>query len=80
MIEGLKSGNDAARATEQVTVSLGKPYEIEGNPVTMTSTVGCAIYPGQGDALEDLLEEADADMYRKKSQRAVVANDRPSAD
>jgi diguanylate cyclase (GGDEF)-like protein len=80
VIEGLKSGNDAARATEQVTVSLGKPYEIEGNPVTMTSTVGCAIYPDQGETLEDLLEEADADMYRKKSQRAVVANDRPAAD
>jgi GGDEF domain-containing protein len=46
----------------------------------MTSTVGLAIYPGHGTSLDELLEEADADMFRNQAQRPLGAEDHSSAD
>lgn len=67
LIEGLRTEDDANRAADFLTASLGAPYDIDGENVTVTSTVGSAVFPRQGETLEDLLKEADAAMYRNKS-------------
>lgn len=74
VIEGLQGEEDATRTAEFLTASLAAPYEIDSEKVTVTSTVGCSIFPNQGDTMEILLKEADADMYRKKSDRLGPAD------
>jgi len=69
IIEGLKGPEDAARTTEFLTASLAAPYEIDSEKIEITSSVGCAVFPSQGDTLETLLKEADAAMYRRKNER-----------
>jgi diguanylate cyclase (GGDEF)-like protein len=71
VIEGLQGVEDAARATEFLAATLAAPYDVDREKVQVTSTVGCAVFPSHGDTLEDLLKEADAAMYRKKSANAA---------
>jgi len=80
VIEGLRAQEDATRAADFLTASLGAPYEVNDQKVRVTSTVGCAIFPTQGDTLEDLLKEADAAMYRKKNGKHDPADLFPPAD
>lgn len=67
VIEGLQDEEGAIHTTDFLTAALAAPYEIDGQKVTVTSTVGCAIFPIHGDSLDALLREADLAMYRKKS-------------
>ena len=71
VIEGLQEAGGANRTTDFLTATLAAPYEIDGEKVRVTSTIGCAVFPSHGDTLEVLLKEADAAMYRKKSANVV---------
>jgi diguanylate cyclase (GGDEF)-like protein len=80
VIEGLQGEENATRTTDFLTASLAAPYEVDGKKVTVTSTVGCAIFPNQGDTLEALLKEADSAMYRKKSSKYKLRDALPAAN
>ena len=79
VIEGLQGEEDANRTTDFLTATLAAPYEVDGEKVRVTSTVGCAVFPSHGDTLEVLLKEADAAMYRKKSEKLRPADDLQAA-
>ncbi|MFT4581393.1 MAG: diguanylate cyclase (GGDEF)-like protein [Gammaproteobacteria bacterium] len=46
---------------------VSEPYEIEGNEVFITASIGIAIYPDDGNSQADLLRLADAAMYEAKN-------------
>ena len=46
--------------------SMQQPYEIEGRELTISVSVGIAIYPEDGADFEALLKKADMAMYRAK--------------
>lgn len=52
----------ATRLLEQVAL----PYEINGANLTITGSLGIAIYPTDGDTLDTLMMRADSAMYRAK--------------
>ena len=79
VLEGLQGEGSANRTTDFLTATLAAPYEVDGEKVRVTSTVGCAVFPGHGDTLEVLLKEADAAMYRKKSEKLRPADDLQAA-
>ena len=74
VIEGLQGEEDATRTADFLTATLAAPYEVDSKKVKVTSSVGCAIFPSQGDTMDVLLKEADAAMYRKKSDRLGLAD------
>lgn len=45
---------------------FAKPFELEGKTVSVTPSVGFAIYPEDGDEGDTLLKHADESMYRSK--------------
>ena len=61
------SGADgAARVAKKILKSLSLPYCIEQHELTITPSLGIAMYPADGDSYEALSMCADAAMYRAK--------------
>ncbi|MFT4562554.1 MAG: diguanylate cyclase (GGDEF)-like protein [Gammaproteobacteria bacterium] len=46
---------------------VSKPFEIEGNEVFITASIGIAMFPDDGESQSDLLRLADAAMYEAKN-------------
>ena len=48
--------------------TVGKPYVVEYRTVSITPSVGIAVYPGEGANAEELISNADMAMYRAKER------------
>lgn len=58
--------NGAAHTAEKVIDSISQPYHIQDHELTITPSIGIALYPIDGTSLETLLQSSDAAMYRAK--------------
>lgn len=67
VLEGLKTPSDSGRVAAALIAALDSPLEINGQPLTIGSTIGIATYPEDGDSVELLLKRADIAMYHGKS-------------
>lgn len=56
----------AAHVAEKLLESALQPYHIEQYELTITPSIGIAMYPGDGDDFDTLSKRADAAMYRAK--------------
>ncbi|GAA0207188.1 hypothetical protein GCM10010492_00840 [Saccharothrix mutabilis subsp. mutabilis] len=72
------TGEPEARAVaEEVLAAIGSPFEVAGEPVRVTGSVG-VVAVRRGHRVEELLRDADVAMYRAKAagrSRAVVYHD-----
>ena len=60
------SAEDAAMIAEKVIEVVSQPYEIEGHTVSITTSVGVALYPTHGWDSPTLMESADLALYEAK--------------
>ena len=58
----------AARLAERIVTALGDAIEIDGRKLAANACVGVAIYPTDGADGEKLISNADAALYRAKSE------------
>ena len=58
---------DSTSLARFVVSELGKPYEVEGQHLCISASVGIALYPSGGEGLDDLLRSADIALYYVKS-------------
>ncbi|MGR8930073.1 MAG: bifunctional diguanylate cyclase/phosphodiesterase [Gammaproteobacteria bacterium] len=58
----------AAVVAQKLLITLAKPYRIEDNELTLTASIGIAMYPTDGENLESLAKNADTAMYRVKQE------------
>lgn len=49
-----------------ILTSLSKRYNIEGNEVYLSASIGVTVYPDDGVTINDLLRNADSAMYKAK--------------
>ncbi|MEW7987077.1 MAG: EAL domain-containing protein [Candidatus Thiodiazotropha sp.] len=68
LMEGLKQEQDASRLAEKIQKMLAKPLTVDGHELYVTSSIGISIYPDNGKTSKDLLRNADAAMYKAKSE------------
>jgi diguanylate cyclase (GGDEF)-like protein/PAS domain S-box-containing protein len=62
------SSTEAAAAfAEEVVALLREPIAIDDHRVVLAASIGTAIYPSDGDNIEDLLRHADLAMYKAKA-------------
>lgn len=52
----------------QIISAIGHPYEIEGEPVRISASIGVALYPDHGEESKSLLRNADLATYYAKSE------------
>ena len=69
-------GQHAAQAEEvarKLLECIALPLVAEGRPLSVTPSLGIALYPGHGSTAEELVKHADSAMYRAKAcGRATV--------
>jgi diguanylate cyclase (GGDEF)-like protein/PAS domain S-box-containing protein len=58
--------SDLLGAIERVMTAIRHPVVFEGSPVSLTASLGVALYPEPQSSGEDLLRYADAAMYQAK--------------
>ncbi len=67
-IPDLTTAEETSRnIAEKILDRLQQPIEIDGDPVTVSASIGIALYPVDGDSAEQLLRAADTAMYLAKS-------------
>jgi PAS domain S-box-containing protein len=57
---------DAANVARRLSEALAKPYELNGQTLLMTASIGIAVYPNDGIVAESLIRNADTAMYCAK--------------
>jgi diguanylate cyclase (GGDEF)-like protein len=61
------AGTAAAAATaRKLHDALAAPMELQGRPVTVSATIGIALFPADGSDADTLMRAADVAMYRAK--------------
>ena len=56
----------AESIVRKIAANCARPYAVEGRDLTVTSSIGIAVYPQDAEAAETLLQYADAAMYAAK--------------
>jgi len=67
IVTGSNVASTAARLAERFTTALGDSIELDGRKLTSNVSVGVAIYPSDAADGEKLICNADAALYRAKS-------------
>lgn len=58
----------AGRVADSIIEKLSVPFEIDGNTLHLSASIGIASYPASGNAMEVVLKHADQAMYAAKQQ------------
>lgn len=66
LLSAVKSRQNALTVAEKVRKKLEKPYEIDGEQLDISASIGCAIYPDDGHDGIALTQSADQAMYLAK--------------
>jgi diguanylate cyclase (GGDEF)-like protein/PAS domain S-box-containing protein len=68
VLENIRSPQDVSRVAEKILGALSRPFLIEGQELSISGSIGIALFPEDGDEPRNLLRHADAAMYRVKGQ------------
>lgn len=68
LIEWAENANDLSNVAKKLIESFRKPFNIDGNELFTTASIGISIYPDNGKDSTTLLKNADVAMYRAKEQ------------
>ena len=68
IVVGNNVAETTARLAERITTALGDSIELENRKLTANASVGIAIYPSDASDGEKLICNADAALYRAKSE------------
>jgi diguanylate cyclase (GGDEF)-like protein len=66
LLGDIERQEEVEQVTDRMREVLAEPMAIEGQEVTVTSSIGVALYPRDGEAAAPLLRKADLAMYRAK--------------
>jgi diguanylate cyclase (GGDEF)-like protein/PAS domain S-box-containing protein len=55
-----------AELAPRLLQAAGRPFQVQGEEIFLTASMGIAIYPRDGDNVIDLLRNADAALYQAK--------------
>ena len=68
LLEEIGSTDQAAMLVRKVIQSINGPFELAGNEVHITASVGLSLFPNDGDDAISLLRNADTAMNRAKEE------------
>ena len=68
LLPDLRNGGRAATVADKFIAALGPPFHFEGKEFHVSTSIGIAIYPHDGEELDQLSRAADAAMYLAKEQ------------
>ncbi len=66
LLGDLTSTDDAAKIAQKLLETISHPLSVDGHELYVTTSIGIALFPNDGDSAEALLKNADSAMYRAK--------------
>ncbi|HEY9644291.1 MAG TPA: EAL domain-containing protein [Coleofasciculaceae cyanobacterium] len=66
LLSNLYGIEDATRIAQKILAALRPDYDLEGRTLHVSSSIGIAVYPTDGEDVKTLLKNADAALYRAK--------------
>jgi len=67
LLSGIHNVEDTKRSTYEIQQAIARPFLFEGHDLSITASVGVAIYPDDGEEVDELMSKADTSMYKDKS-------------
>ncbi|WP_100639690.1 EAL and GGDEF domain-containing protein [Marinobacter salexigens] len=67
LLRSLNDGYDAVHVVENLLDVFREPFRIDGRELILTTSIGVAVYPENGNTATDLLRNADTAMYQAKA-------------
>ncbi len=65
--ERIEAMADAVTETaDSLLKAIGRPFHVQGEEIFITTSMGAAYYPGDGDNVIDLIRNGDAALYQAK--------------
>jgi diguanylate cyclase (GGDEF)-like protein len=68
LLSNLVDARDSGRVAHRIIDALDEPFDLDGQEVFVSASIGIAIYPVDGEDIESLLKHADVAMYHAKSK------------
>ena len=68
LLADLHQGQDAAKVARRILDVLSRPFNLDGNEIVVSASIGIAVYPLDGGDVDSLLKNADAAMCYAKDQ------------
>ncbi|HEX8617799.1 MAG TPA: diguanylate cyclase, partial [Thermoanaerobaculia bacterium] len=66
LLGDVTAAEDAAKIAQKLLDTVAEPLRVEGHELYVTTSIGIAMFPDDGDTAEALLKNADGAMYRAK--------------
>jgi diguanylate cyclase (GGDEF)-like protein/PAS domain S-box-containing protein len=64
----LQNRHDASVIASKFSDCLRQPFELAGQAVHVSASIGIAVYPQDGQTVDELIRNADSAMYHRKTQ------------
>jgi diguanylate cyclase (GGDEF)-like protein/PAS domain S-box-containing protein len=68
LLTNIRAAQDAGTVARRILEALAKSFLIDGHEISVTVSVGIAIFPTDGDSVDLLLKSSDVAMYHAKEQ------------
>ncbi|MBK1717907.1 diguanylate cyclase [Thiocystis violacea] len=62
------NGFGAEQTARRLLETMARPFDIDGMKFSLTLSIGIALYPEDGETLDDLIKNADSAMYHVKER------------
>jgi diguanylate cyclase (GGDEF)-like protein/PAS domain S-box-containing protein len=66
MIPNMAHGEDALVVAHRIRELMRRPFKVDGREVVLTTSIGIAVFPEDGEDAAELLKHADTAMYHAK--------------
>lgn len=66
LLRNVQRSDDAASVATKICDALRQPYDLDGQPARVTSSIGIALHPDHGEDVDTLSRHADRAMYSAK--------------
>jgi diguanylate cyclase (GGDEF)-like protein len=66
-LAGVSNGDAAAAIASKLVAQLGTPFHVDGKLLSISASVGVALYPHDGSDVQAIVKSADAAMYAVKA-------------
>ncbi|MFZ3137513.1 MAG: EAL domain-containing protein [Thermodesulfovibrionales bacterium] len=68
LLRELKETKDASRVAQRIVDLFSQPFHIENRLIFISTSIGIALYPNDGQDVDTLLKNADTAMYHAKEK------------
>jgi diguanylate cyclase (GGDEF)-like protein len=69
LLPAVRNRKEVEEVAQRLNRTFDDPFEIEGNIITGSASIGIALYPEDGTTKDSLLHRADSAMYKMKNER-----------